>query len=246
MPASIKALFFDLGGTLFSYREVPKASQRIMLEAARRLGTSEDLALLGQAFSRASRQAGRDFLSRDYYRHRDFFMASYEAFATEMGGTPDDDFCLWFYEAQREALVQGMAPRMDCYETLRALRDRQMSLSVVSNIDDDYLDPLMESLGLHPFFDHVSSSEEARSCKPHPGIFDYALQKAGVSAEEVIFVGDSLHHDIRGARDVGMTSVLIEDSSDLIPVGGEDVVPDYVVDSLSGLLQIVDEMSRET
>ena len=242
MAKQIKAVFFDLGGTLFSYREIPKISRRVMQEAARRLGASEDLDSLNRAFARAS----RDFLNRDYYLHRDLFMASYQEIANQLGACPDDDFYAWFYEAQREVMVQGMVPREDCYATLSGLRDRGLSLSIVSNIDDDYLDPLMENLGLRPFFDHTSSSEEARSCKPHPGIFEYALRKAKVRSEEVVFVGDSLHHDIRGARDVGMLSVLIEESSRPSPGGDNGPEPDYVVNCLSDLLRVLDEIMKDS
>ena len=40
--------------------------------------------------------------------------------------------------------------------------------------------------------------------KPHPSIFEAALKLAGVAARESVMVGDSLAHDIEGARRVGM------------------------------------------
>ncbi|MFP6639338.1 MAG: hypothetical protein VCC04_03765, partial [Myxococcota bacterium] len=75
MNSPVKAIFFDLGGTLFSYRRLPRAAGQVLQEAARRLGASQDLKDVGRAFARASRKAGRDFRDRNYYLHRDLFMA---------------------------------------------------------------------------------------------------------------------------------------------------------------------------
>ena len=111
-------------------------------------------------------------------------MAIYRELARRVGAAPGDEFYDWFYRAQRDAMVAGISPREDCHDTLAGLLKRGLNLSIVSNIDDDYLEPLMESLGLLPFFEHASSSEEAGSCKPHRAIFEYALGKAGFAADQ--------------------------------------------------------------
>ena len=53
--------------------------------------------------------------------------------------------------------------------------------------------------------------------KPHPSIFDAALQLIGVPARESVMVGDSLTHDIAGARQVGMRGILVRRSADIGP-----------------------------
>ena len=53
------------------------------------------------------------------------------------------------------------------------------------------------------------SSAEHGYMKPHPSIFQTALQRAGVRADASVMVGDSLAHDIEGARGVGMRPVLL-------------------------------------
>jgi FMN phosphatase YigB (HAD superfamily) len=107
----------------------------------------------------------------------------------------------------------------------------------VSNIDDDQFQPLWDRLGLDPLFDAVTTSEEARSCKPHPGIYRHALGKAGdVAPEEVIFVGDTLDYDVVGAKALGMTAVLISDLPNQVERGEE---PDHVIEAMPDLLHIV-------
>jgi putative hydrolase of the HAD superfamily len=135
-----------------------------------------------------------------------------------------------------------MKLREDCIPTLRALRERDLYLSIVSNIDDDYLFPLVEKWGLDQLLDHWTSSEEAKSCKPDPGFFELALQKSGVPAERVLFVGDSPEHDIQGARNMGMTSVLIveDDNPPPLQTGDVEVEPHHEIRSLSELLSLVE------
>jgi FMN phosphatase YigB (HAD superfamily) len=48
--------------------------------------------------------------------------------------------------------------------------------------------------------------------KPHPSIFQAALGRAGARSEEAVMVGDSLAHDIEGARRLGIRAVLVSRS----------------------------------
>ena len=51
--------------------------------------------------------------------------------------------------------------------------------------------------------------------KPHPSIFETALSTVGVAADEAMMVGDSLSHDVAGARQLGMRAVLLDRSGRL-------------------------------
>ena len=122
-------------------------------------------------------------------------------------------------------------------DTLAALRGRDLHLGIVSNIDEDQFQPLWERIGLGPHFDAVTTSEEARSCKPHPGIYRHALGKAGnVAPEEVVFVGDSVEYDVVGAKALGMTTVLITEGPNQ---AGGGIDPDHVIEAIPELLHIV-------
>ena len=131
--------------------------------------------------------------------------------------------------------------REDCLDTLRALRERGLYLSIVSNIDDDHLFPMVERSGLNEVLDHWTSSEEARSCKPDPRFFELAMQKAGHSADQVLFVGDSPEHDVAGAKGVGMTTALIVEDGGAPPLqtGRATTAPDHQIRSLSELLELI-------
>jgi putative hydrolase of the HAD superfamily len=106
---------------------------------------------------------------------------------------------------------------------------------------------MLENLGLAPLFDHWTSSQAARSCKPDPGIFQHALCRAGCNAEEVLFVGDSRVHDIEGAGRMGMETVLISEEGGVSHLDDEhfDSDPDHVIATLTELIEIIDRRELE-
>lgn len=238
---AFRAVFFDLGGTLFSYRDVGRWTLGALQGMAQQLGVEAPVREIGMAYRAASAEANERYVSRPFYLHRDLFRDTFAGFATRLGRTPTPEFLDWAEAALRGALVENMVLRDDCLETLARLREAGLSLSIVSNIDDDHLIPMVEGSGLAEVLDHWTSSEEARSCKPDPGFFRVALEKAGVSPEQVLFVGDSPEHDIAGAKGVGMTAALIVEEGSAPPFqsGRERLAPDHEIRALAELLPIV-------
>src|SRR6266850_1969190 len=100
----------------------------------------------------------------------------------------------------------GSASRPDARSTLAGLRARGIHTQIVSNIDDEQLQPMVRRLGLDDLLDAWTSSDEAGSCKPDARIFAYALTKAGCDANAALFVGDSVVHDVIGPAAVGMAT----------------------------------------
>ena len=60
---------------------------------------------------------------------------------------------------------------------------------------------------LDVFFDVIVCSEAVGKNKPARAIFQYALKKAGCSAENAIMVGDDFRADISGALNSGMKAI---------------------------------------
>ncbi len=98
---------------------------------------------------------------------------------------------------------------------LRELRRAGLVLGVVSNRDEPY-DELLDSLGLSDHFDFALAAGEVNSWKPDPLIFKHALDLAGVSAAETLYVGDNYYADVIGARSAGLEPILI-DPEDIFP-----------------------------
>jgi len=103
-------------------------------------------------------------------------------------------------------------------EVLRAARALDLRLVVVSNWDVSLHDVLAET-GLAPLLDGVVTSAEVGSSKPDGGIFARGLALAGVDAHEALHVGDSVEHDIAGARAAGIAPVLVARNGSDPPAG---------------------------
>jgi putative hydrolase of the HAD superfamily len=84
------------------------------------------------------------------------------------------------------------------------------------------------------FFRTVTTSEEAGIKKPEPGIFLFALKRAGCKAEDAIMIGDDLEVDIIGARNIGMDQVYYNTDGHF-----QNEKATYEVSSLKHLLEIL-------
>jgi putative hydrolase of the HAD superfamily len=111
-------------------------------------------------------------------------------------------------EELREAMLGSLRFRAypEVRETLAALRARGYELVVVSNWDIS-LPSVLGEAGLGEALDGVLTSASLGSAKPDPEIFGAALALAGVAAGEAVHVGDSLEHDVAGARAAGVRAV---------------------------------------
>ncbi|MEM3703415.1 MAG: HAD-IA family hydrolase, partial [Candidatus Bathyarchaeia archaeon] len=67
----------------------------------------------------------------------------------------------------------------------------------------------LRRVGINDFFNVVLVSEAVRWRKPHVKIFEYALKKLGVKAEEALYVGDNPDEDIKGAKQLNIKTVFV-------------------------------------
>jgi len=104
----------------------------------------------------------------------------------------------------------------DVPEVLRTLHASGVKIGLISN-SHRCLKSFETHFELRGLFTVAVSSIEHGYMKPHPSIFQTALQRAGVRADASVMVGDSLAHDIEGARGVGMRPVLLHRAGGLAP-----------------------------
>lgn len=94
-------------------------------------------------------------------------------------------------------------------EALEALRERGYRLGVVSNADGT-VENLLEDAGLRPHLDVVVDSHRVGVEKPDPRIFSIALERMGADADESLYAGDLYAVDVVGAREAGLSAVLVD------------------------------------
>jgi putative hydrolase of the HAD superfamily len=103
-------------------------------------------------------------------------------------------------------------------EVLARLRAGGARLAVVSNWDVSLHD-VLERTGLRPLVDAVVISAELGVAKPDPAIFRAALDRLGAAPDGAVHVGDSLEHDVAGARAAGLEAVLVARNGAAAPDG---------------------------
>jgi putative hydrolase of the HAD superfamily len=101
---------------------------------------------------------------------------------------------------------------------LARLRQDGARLAVVSNWDVSLHD-VLERTELRPLVDAVVISAELGVAKPDPAIFRAALDRLGAAAGGALHVGDSVEHDVVGARAAGIEAVLLARNGAAPPEG---------------------------
>ena len=83
-----------------------------------------------------------------------------------------------------------------------------LPIYVITNDSAVYVEESMRDKDLHPM--GIISSESVRAFKPHPEIFEKALEVSGCKPSEVLHVGDSYVSDVEGARAAGIDAILVD------------------------------------
>lgn len=115
-----------------------------------------------------------------------------------------------YYEAFTTEYIQLCSTKGElidhAVELLEHVFDRYKLLILTNGFEKVQYTKMITSNIFH-YFDHVITTEDMDAKKPEPVFFEYALNKAGVKAENAIMVGDTLPTDILGALNAGIDAV---------------------------------------
>ena len=121
----------------------------------------------------------------------------------------------------------------ETHTVLPDLREAGYTLGVVSNRSNPYQDEVDE-LDLADYFHFSLAAGEVEIWKPEPGIFEHAINMAGTTPEQTVYIGDNYFADVVGARRAGLQPVLY-DPKGLFHEPGCPVITSF--DELNGLLK---------
>jgi putative hydrolase of the HAD superfamily len=224
----VAAVFFDVDFTLIY--PGPTFQGEGYARFAAQYGMTIDRTRFGHAVRAASSILDE---AQEHTYDAEVFVRYTRRIVEAMGGTGDrlDDCAREIFNEW--AANQHFFLYDDVSAVLTELAARGLKLGLISN-SHRCLSSFQQHFELDGLIAAAVSSSEHGYMKPHPSIFEAALTLAGVSAEESMMVGDSLSHDIDGARRVGMRGVLVHRSDDPPPVTD---VP--VIRSMGELLEIL-------
>ena len=224
-----RAIFFDVDFTLIYPGPTFQGEGYAMF--CERYGIAIDAARFGEAVAGASAILDEE---QDHVYAAEIFVRYTRRVIEGMGGTGGrlDDCAREIYDEW--AANQHFFLYEDVEPALRELAGRGYALGLISN-SHRCLESFQEHFALTGLISAAVSSAEHGYMKPHPSIFETAMAQAGVSAADSMMVGDSLAHDIEGARRVGMRGVLVH-RSDTAPPRVADIP---VIATLAELLPLL-------
>ena len=123
-------------------------------------------------------------------------------------------------------------------ETLDQLKTRYR-LAVVSDAQTAYGVPELRAVGLAEYFDPIVISGDYGYRKPDPRLFQHALDKLQIGADQAIFIGNDRFRDIFGARRLGMKTVWFCNNQS---PGAE---PDYIIYQFAELPRAIDFLTEQ-
>ena len=249
----IRAVLFDVGGTLHIARKDPQQElyfSEIVLEKLSAVGfplptnsasLRELLCRNGEEYKLWSetyrRELPNDQIWAEYYLKE--FHIRREAIA------PISEELSVLYDAVR---VRN-EPRPHMRETLTELKAMGMHLGIISNIiSHTFVPRLLRDYSIAEDMECVILSSDVGVRKPDAAIFQVAADHIGIAMEEMAYVGDTLSRDVLGCRNAGAgLSIQISNPSmahrdkDFIKT---DLKPDFLIQDLSEIPGIIQTYNR--
>ncbi|MDP6455201.1 MAG: HAD family hydrolase [SAR202 cluster bacterium] len=222
---SIKAITFDLDGTLWDFEMVMRSSVALALEelaerdpiAASRLDVDRIISVR----DRIADELKTSVISLEQVRLEGFKQALKDV------DRPNDELATHINNVYLQYRYANIVPFADVVPALTALR-RRYKIGALTN-GNSY----PERVGMGHLFDFAALASEQGISKPDPRIFHIAVEMAQCEPAELLHVGDDLVDDIEGASAAGVQSVWINRLGRHIPLEG---APELQISNLSTLI----------
>ncbi|MGS0742798.1 haloacid dehalogenase type II [Glaciimonas sp. GG7] len=221
LPA-IRACVFDAYGTLFDVNSAAEQSQEMLG------GKWQALAEIWR-----TKQLQYTWLRSLTGRYADFWEVTGDALDFALDS-------LALTEPQLRAHLMGLYLRLRAYPevdaTLAALKANGMQCAILSNGSSAMLDSAVKSAGIGHLLDAVLSADDAGIFKPHPSVYQLALDRFGLQADEICFVSSN-GWDAYSAKAFGFHVLWCNrfgQASERVPE-----IPDAQIASLSELIAMV-------
>ncbi len=235
---TIRALLFDLWGTLLFIRDVDdmEARRRRLLDR-----TVAGLADAGHPYPEetvavalvdfADEHSAMHRLGRDVSQPERLALVLERiepGLASRMSGAA----LLAVEDAVADVRLRDSIPAPGALACVEEAHGRGLALGLVcvTGLTPGYvLRDVLDGHGLLRHCEALTVSDEARMAKPAPEIFHCTLQVLGVEAHEAVFIGDTPFADVAGPQALGMTAVQVGNRQE------DGVTPDAQLDSLEEL-----------
>lgn len=188
IPENIKAVLFDLDGTLFNSMGILKESYFSFLKSKSKLGSEEEFESLTGA-----KLVDVVSILKDAHQLEGDVNSLFEEYSEIL----DSNYL------NCQALP-------DADELLRYLGRKNKRLALVTSASSNLVQPVLERLGWKKFFQCVVTGDSVEHTKPHPALYRKALEKIGIEAHEAVAIEDSAN-GVKSATSASICTLAISD-----------------------------------
>jgi len=200
----VKAVLFDLGGTLIKTTEME--IPQVMKEILEHHGIDRSL----QEITHARREAEKGLDFRDLATLLNEFWVRWNTRILNNLQIESNVRTLAEFIATHWWDYSNVTLYPDAEKTLPLLKEKGLKVGVITNGLQSDVDAILPKAGLQDFFDTVVVIDTLRKMKPDEEVFHYALQKLNTTPSRAIFIGDEIEADYKGAQRSGLTPYLID------------------------------------
>jgi len=227
-----KDLFFDLDDTLWDFDRNSEETLRKLYHGylAQELG-KENYARFLSTYHRINERLWNDYklnkIKKSEVAYQRFL------FTLDESGLSNASLARLLaeeYLRSSPAKTNLIAGAVEVLETLA----KSYKLHIITNGFTEVQIPKLHNSGIRHYFTTLTTSEEVGCLKPCGQIFNFALEKAEAQINESLMIGDDPEGDIRGAREIGLDTVLFVKHHKRIQTEST-----YTISELKELLQIL-------
>lgn len=218
--AEIKGLIFDMDGLMVDTESLYFEAEK---ELARRFG----------------REVKEETLARMMGRKP---LESLIIFAQELQLEESPENLLAMRTAlMREKLRSHLRPRPGLYTIIHIFSGR-LKLAIATGAQQEFLDLIVDRLGLREKFEVLQASDEIKEGKPHPEIYLLTCRKLGLKPQECVVLEDSMN-GVLAAKRAGCQVIAIPSPQ----AKGQDFSQaDFIANDLLAAIPIIEGMLRPT
>lgn len=224
-----KSVFFDADDTLFDY---PLAERTALIACLDEFAITAEPETVIAAYKRHNRAVWQAF-ERGDTDQATLRVERFRRLAAELAlpGLPLERIGAYYLEAlaRQSQLLPG------ALDLVRALA-KKFPLALITNGIASVQNKRFAASPISAYFRSIIISEEVGMAKPDPRIFEPALQKIGVAAADVLFVGDSVTSDMAAARNAGMDFCWLNPQGAPVPEGH---TPVFIITAIKEILKLI-------
>lgn len=208
----VKAVLFDLDGTLYDYDSCNSISETGLAGTISEcFGVSVDRAyeLLRTAKSNVKQRLGVGVAAS---HNRMLYMQE----ICELERKNSLQYALLFYDAYWNCMLEHMELFDYVIPLFDGLAEKGIKIGIVTDLTAQIQHKKLRRLGLTNYVSCIVTSEEIGEEKPSEKMFFAACEKIGILPQDAIMIGDSMEKDVAGAKSIGMEALLFDGSTEFI------------------------------